>query len=156
LGDVAYVPLTKGLEATIDAADIPKIEGVNWCTLTASGRVYAFRGIGKGQAVLMHRALVSAPTGMHVDHIDGDGLNNRRSNLRVATRHENAQNARLSKANTSGAKGVSWCKTTGRWKAQIMANRKAVLVGRYDTVEAAAAALDFARDFLHGNFARSE
>lgn len=153
-GALAYVPLTQGREAVIDAADVPLVEGVNWCALNAMGKTYAAR-TRAGKLDLMHRVLTAGADKRHVDHIDGDTLNNCRSNLRLATRSENGHNARLSRANTSGVKGVSWHKHSGKWRGQIMHGRKSVLVGYFDTLDAAAAAMDFARDFLHGDFARN-
>ena len=154
-GELAFVTLTRGHVATIDTADVPFVAGRDWCALPTMGKVYAARSGGRGKLVLMHRLLLDADPARHVDHISGDTLDNRRSNLRLATRSENSHNAKLSKSNTSGIKGVSWSKHAGKWKGQIMAGRKYVLVGYFDTLDAAAAAMDFARDFLHGDFARN-
>ena len=154
-GDLAFVTLTRGNVATIDAADVPLVAGRDWCTLPAMGKVYAARSGGPGKLVLMHRLLLEADPARHVDHINGDTLDNRRANLRQATRSENLRNARLSRANTSGVKGVSWHKHSGKWRGQIMAQGKQTEVGYFDTLDAAAAAMDFARDFLHGDFARN-
>lgn len=88
-----------------------------------------------------------------VDHINGDRSDNRWANLRAASRNENQCNVRLSVANTSGVRGVVWCKSTSRWRAQIKLRRKMFHVGRYDSIEEAAAAYADAARKLHGKFA---
>ncbi len=89
-----------------------------------------------------------------VDHIDGDGLNCRRSNLRDATPRQNVWNSRLAKTNTSGYKGVSFDRRRGRWHAYIIAAHKQNDLGHFDSAEEAAAAVVKARAKLHGEFAR--
>jgi hypothetical protein len=88
-----------------------------------------------------------------VDHRDQDGLNNRRTNLRVATQSQNLSNRGPQKNNTSGYKGVSLCKATGRWQAIIQYGRKKKRLGRFDTPEQAALAYDKAAVALMGEFA---
>jgi hypothetical protein len=87
-----------------------------------------------------------------IDHIDGDRSNNAISNLRLATRGQNACNIRLRSDNRSGLKGVSWDKNRGKWLAQIKANRKNFTLGRFDTPEQAHAAWATAAKRLHGEF----
>ena len=125
-GDVAFVPLTKGYEAVIDAADVPFVEGFNWHAKVDTRAVYAARKVrlasGKQATLRLHRVILDAPDGMEVDHINCDGLDNRRLNLRLATKAQNQHNQRLSCANTSGLKGVTWNKRGEKWQAQIMLN----------------------------------
>ena len=160
-GDVAYVTLTRGYEAIIDAADVPLVEGVNWTTMAVTGNsVYAQRYYGDNQTgkritLLMHRVIMGAPTGMMIDHIDGDGTNNRRSNMRIATHAENMRNRRMSTNNTSGFKGVHWEKKSQKWRAQIRINSVRRYLGLFDTPEAAHAAYVAASEKLHGEFARA-
>jgi hypothetical protein len=90
-----------------------------------------------------------------IDHADGDGMNNRFSNLRCADYSENIHNSCLSRRNTSGAKGVSLCCKTGRWKAYIAARGRYQWLGYHDTVDAAEIAVSAARQRLHGAFACS-
>lgn len=89
-----------------------------------------------------------------VDHADTNPLNDRWKNLRLATRGQNEANKGLSRRNTSGMKGVSWDRNRQKWKAQIAANGKNRLIGRFETPDAAQAA--YARELisLHGKFAR--
>jgi hypothetical protein len=156
-GDVAYIPLTKGYEAVIDAADVHLVSGCNWYANTDGHTVYAQRGAyadGVQKTTRLHRVLMSVDDGLLVDHRDGDGLNNRRSNLRVATRAQNNRNQRLVVRNSSGFKGVSWDKHERKWQAQIRMNNKTHNLGRYRTPEDAHAAYCEASTRLHGEFAR--
>ena len=90
----------------------------------------------------------------YIDHIDGNGLNNHISNLRSCDMSQNIANSRSSKNNTSGFKGVSWDKKTGKWLSSIKCGRRAHNLGRFDTKEEAAAMyLAVARN-LFGQFAR--
>lgn len=156
-GEIAYVPLTKGYEAVIDAADIPLIAGRNWCAKVYPRTVYAQRGTmnAKRESVsfLMHRVLISAPDGMQVDHIDGDGLNNRRSNLRLATHSQNGKNQKTPSNNTSGIKGVKWDKERKKWYASIKIEKKSKFIGRFNRIDEAQQAYREAALELFGEFA---
>lgn len=154
------VPLTNSdLVAMVDDEDYEKVSGYAWA-LTKSGRrtQYAIYDRGHGEnrvRLLMHRLITDAPTGKVVDHINGEGLDNRRANLRVCTITENLWNQpKQRKANTSSPyKGVSYCATTGRWKVQIRKRGKHVWVGRFPTEVEAAEAADDAMVAHHGEFA---
>lgn len=155
-GDVAFIPLTRGNEAVIDAADVALTAGYRWFSHAGRHTVYASRNEKVGERrsmVLLHRVILSAPAGMLVDHIDGDGLNNRRSNLRLATAAENCRNQRLHKDSSSGLKGVSWHESANKWVAQIWANGKNNYLGVFSCPERAHAAYLEAAKKFHGNFA---
>jgi hypothetical protein len=156
-GDVAYVTLSKGHVVTIDVEDVPLVEGFNWTSVVAKYTVYGARtdySGPKSRSISMHREIMDAPPGLEVDHIDGNGLNNRRSNLRVVTRAQNAWNRRKASYNKSGFKGVTLDKPTGKWRAQITLNRKQRFLGHYDTIAEAAAVYAKASAELHGEFGR--
>jgi len=91
-----------------------------------------------------------------VDHINGVPFDNRWSNLRQATMSENQHNRSKSKRNSSGVKGVSLCKATGKWTAQIMANREYHFLGKFKSIEEAKASYEQAANNLHGEFARTK
>lgn len=89
-----------------------------------------------------------------MDHRDLDRSNNRWSNLRLASNTENGANRAKGKNNTSGHKGVSWCKNRQKWQAGIKINYRRKALGRFDTKEEAAAAYAVAAQELFGEFAR--
>jgi hypothetical protein len=162
-GDVAYVPLTQGYEAVIDADDVHLVSGWNWSARVNRNRgrvrqVYAIRAeyeAGKQSIVRMHRVVAKTSEGKFADHIDGDGLNNRKANLRDATPSENAFNKKKSSGNASGFKGVHWHKKSGKWQAQIGINYARVSLGLFETAEAAAAAYASASAQIHGRFGKA-
>ena len=165
LGEWAVVPLTKGYVAVIDAQDAHLAADFNWAvreTRRCDGTVtaaYAMRkeprSLGE-TTVYLHRQILGAPAGLHVDHIDGNGLNNCRSNLRLATPAQNQHNGRKRIDNSSGAKGVSQLRQSGRWRAYIFVGGKQKSLGHFDTkAEAAEAYANACRQF-YGDFGRVE
>lgn len=153
-GALAIVPLTRGLEAILDAADAGLVVRGSWAALvTPHGHAYAQRsGSAGAPTVLMHRLILAAQPGQIVDHIDGDGLNNRRSNLRLCTHRQNMCNQVVSRRNRLGIKGVSLDR--GRYKAKITTAERTIHLGSYDTPEEAKAAYMGAAKALFGEFAR--
>lgn len=109
------------------------------------------------KAIGAHRvvfALVHGCLPELVDHIDGDPLNNRPSNLRVATRQQNGQNARISSRNRSGVKGVTWSAARSKWRADCTSNGRLCHVGLFNTIEEADRAVRLFREQHHKEFAR--
>lgn len=148
------IPLTQGKFALVDDEDYEKINKYKWCYL---GNGYACRTLWPSRKmVLMHREIANTPDGMFTDHINGDGLDNRRSNLRICTQAENTRNQRLSALSTSGYKGVHRWKrgVTKKWSAHIQINKKQMTIGYYATAEEAAHAYDEAAIKHHGEFAK--
>lgn len=91
----------------------------------------------------------------HVDHIDGNKLNNAIANLREATHTQNQYNCGRRRDNASGHKGVCWHRQRCKWQAQIRVNRRHIHLGLYDCPDAAAAAYAAAAKRLHGEFANT-
>ena len=89
-----------------------------------------------------------------IDHADNNKLNNRIENLRECTNQQNSFNARISKNNSSGIKGVSWDKSRQKWQAKCMINKKTIHLGRFETLEDADLAIRSWRDQNHGCYAR--
>lgn len=156
-GDVAFIPLTKGYVARLDAADLPEVSGWLWNALEerrkSDGHLYTVYA-RRANSILLHRVIMRAPKEMKVDHISGDGLDNRRSNLRLATPSQNQFNKRRSVANTSGFKGVSWISEHRKWKAAIRHSGRTDFLGYFQTAEEAAQAYANASLKIHGQFGR--
>lgn len=146
------MPLTRGKWALIDAADWPLVRPHKWCAQHISGQWYATAWI-EGKRWLMHRLLLNEPQGLYVDHIDGDGLNNARSNLRPATNAQNQVNRRgPNRGSTTGILGVSKA-PYGRYQVHISAGGKPKYVGTFRTAEEALAARIEAERIHYGEFA---
>lgn len=106
------IPLSKGYVAIVDDDCPPEILTQKWyAQVRSTGNVYASRSVfgenGRHSTQWLHRVIVSAPAGFDVDHIDGNGLNNQHSNLRVCTRVQNSRNRALDRRSTSGLKGAA-------------------------------------------------
>ena len=152
-GNTAYVSLSNGLVAVIDAVDVALVSGHRWHVVPGKSTNYAARQKTtnrRQKTFSMHREIL----GGHcmVDHVDGNGLNNRRANLRPATPAQNAQNARRRSDNTSGLKGAS--RQGIYWQARISSGGKAIYLGLFKTAEEAHAAYCSASKNLHGEFGR--
>ena len=138
--EVRHIPLTRGLYATVDAADYEWLSKHKWCARcdVDGKRFYACRA-DHGRLVLMHREIMQPPPGMVVDHINRDGLNDRRCNLRVCTPLQNAQNSRRS-AGKSGYIGVY--RRGDKWSASLQHNGQEFYLGLFDAPVEAAKARD--------------
>lgn len=154
------IPLSKGYVAIVDDDCPDAILEKKWHVLVKrSGKVYAIRNQatpdGGRCTEYLHRAIMSPAVGFVVDHIDGDGLNNQRSNLRVCSNTENVRNSKMHRRNTSGFKGVSWNKDRGGWDARIMVAGKQVSLGCFTHKSEAAEAYDHACVRMHGQYAKT-
>ncbi|MGW8565640.1 AP2 domain-containing protein [Isoptericola sp. NPDC055881] len=151
------IPLSQGLVALVDAEDYDRVTASTpWAASVSKGHAYAvhqesIRGGQRRRSILMHTLITGWP---YVDHINGNGLDNRRANLRPATHADNMHNYRRPRHNTSGFKGVSWRKAKGAWVANIKLHGRQRYLGAYATREEAARAYDVAALELHGEFAR--
>lgn len=157
IGQDAFIPLTRGYTAIIDAADVPLVSAWNWCARVNRHSVYAQRSKsvgGEKQNVLLHRLIINPPDGAQVDHKSGDGLDNRRANLRVATTSQNGCNQRIRSDNASGFKGVTFNKARGKWHARIQLNGKQRHLGSFANLNDAAAAYAEGSVNVHGEFGR--
>lgn len=154
---VRTIDLSQGLVALIDDEDYDRVIAAgSWCTTTggrsiAKYAVHTVRRNGKRTNECLHTFL----TGWRgVDHINGDGLDNRRANLRPATNAENNRNRKKRRDNASGFKGVTWHRHSGLWRARIVVDWRERSLGYYTTPEAAALAYDDAARLDFGEFAR--
>jgi hypothetical protein len=150
-----YIQLKHGT-AIIDEQDFDRISQYKWYSFDNDGtgsRCYAICKI-RGKTVYMHRMVMGAQDGEYVDHIDGNGLNNSRSNLRFATLSQNNMNQRMRPDNTSGHKGISWCPDREKYQVYVNIDRKRKSLGRYRTLEEAIYVRDQAVKEHYGEFAR--
>jgi HNH endonuclease len=149
--EVRYIPLTKGKFAIVDASDYERLSRYKWCASSTGAQTYAYRHY-QGRTISMHRFLMNPPKGMVVDHIDGNGLNNRRSNLRVCTCQQNAYNRRP-KGKSSRYKGVWWDKHNKQWIVVVRRGDLHIHLGRFDDEAEAARAYDRKAFELFGEYA---
>lgn len=153
---IVQVKLTQGAVALIDADDWERLQGYTWFNWRRPNTNYVRTSIRNGdtqKTLLMHRLILDAPDNLEVDHVDGNGLNNRKSNIRLATRMQNCANITVSREGTSQFKGVSWDTLSGKWKAQISANKKKKHIGLYADELHAARAYNRAAEQAFGEFA---
>jgi hypothetical protein len=151
------IPLTQGKIAIVDDQDYEMLSHWKWSVMHNGQKWYAQRvDYENRKTILMHRVITDAPSGMDVDHANGDGLDNRRENLRVCTRSQNLANQSAKPNNLSGYKGVSWDKRMTRWIAFISVNNKTINLGRFDSREKAHEAYSQAAQTYFGEFARME
>ncbi len=147
------IPITKGKRIIVDDADFDRvIQAGPWIAHSKAG---AYRTIRRGNNELVHRFLLglSSDDHVYVDHINGDALDNRRANLRLASHSENLCNSKTPSHNTSGCKGISWSKVMGRWHAYINLHKTRHTVGYFDCKLEAFMVLAAKRAELHGRFA---
>ena len=150
------IQLTQGQTALVDDDDFDTLNQFKWIAQRSRSTFYANQCLkvnGKWTAISMHRAILSPLPDEETDHINGNGLDNRRSNLRLANRAQNSFNRKLNKNNKSGFKGVRRS-PSGRWRAEVRFKGKTLHLGHFNTVERAAQAYDSIAIELFGEFAR--
>lgn len=156
-----YIPLTQGQTAIVDVEDFEWLNKWNWYAAYMPNikSFYATRGENAPEksvrTIRMHQEILSCKKEEKVDHENRNTLDNRRVNLRRCNGSQNNYNTGLTSRNTSGHKGVSFHKASGKWRAQICANYKCRLLGFFNSAEEAAQARNAAANTLHGEFARS-
>ncbi len=150
-----YIWLSDKYQALIDVDDFDLVSQYNW---GVSERVYKdtrkcyAATMQNGSIILMHRLIMAHPSKPEVDHINGNSLDNRRCNLRPATRSENARNVGLRRDNRTGYKGVT--PLNGGYAARIEVNKAAFMIGVYTTAIEAAKAYDSVARKVHKEFCR--
>jgi len=152
------VPLSQNKVALIDDEDSELILGRKWHACRRRHHWYACAYYktpdGRESSQSMHRVLLNAPPGVMVDHLNNNGLDNRRSNIRLATNSQNQANRCTLSQNTSGYKGVCWNKDSQQWQAGIKCNGRSTHLGLFASLEEAAAAYDRAAIAAFGEYAR--
>jgi len=152
------IPLTSGMVAVVDDANFERLSKHRWHlhkgTRTYYARTNVCVGRGNYKPVYMHRMILDGEAIEQVDHINGDGLDNRSVNLRVCSKRENMRNRRPNKNSSSAFKGIHWDGRDKRWQARIRVNGNRMCLGSFRNEEEAAIAYDNAAREYHGEFAR--
>jgi len=150
---MSEIPLTQGMVAIVDETDYGYLNQWKWHTHRVAKLCYAVRSTKYG-LILMHRQILDASKGREVDHKDGEGLNNCRSNLRICNHQKNHFNLR-NRINTSSIyKGVHWDKERCKWRATIKMGGKTKYLGRFKDENQAALAYNRAAHIYFGEYAR--
>ena len=144
--------LTQGKFAIVDDNVFEWLAKWRWSVCGSKDRFYARRHCYIMGSALMHREIMGFPDGCMVDHINGDSLDNRRSNLRLATHAQNNRN-RVKTNSNSGYLGVTWSKHNKKWLVRVCHDRKQHLVGLFNCAADGAKARDIVAVRLHGSFA---
>ena len=154
VGMMAIMGLTQKKVCRLDTSDLQLVGHRRWCAHKIGKKFYVASGSRSGGLVHIHRILAGVQ-GLDVDHKDGDGLYNRRENLRPCTRGQNLFNQGKKPSNRSGFKGVSFCPRAKKYYARIWRDRVCHRLGFFSTPEEAHEEYKKAAARLHGEFANS-
>lgn len=146
------IPLTQGKFAIVDDEDYEFLSQWKWHI----SHGYALRSDLSSypkKTISMHRVITGTTGNQLVDHIDRNGLNNQKSNLRIVTRTQNGMNRKSHSGSSSKYKGVSWYKAGKKWEAFITYNKKRKFLGRFKSEIEAAEAYNIAATKFHGEYA---
>jgi hypothetical protein len=138
------IPLTQGKYAIVDPKDYERIAKYKWFAMRSRRGFYAIRIVkqkdGTRKKIRMHRCIFDVPDDKLIDHINHNGLDNRKANLRIVT-------------NMQKYKGVSWAKRVGKWHTEIYCRGQKIFIGYFDDQTAAAKAYDARAAQLYGDYA---
>lgn len=151
---MSYIQLTRNSFALVDTDDFCTLNVFKWHCSNSGYAVRTPWPLQKPKHLLMHRIIMNCPKGKQVDHINGNRLDNRKSNLRIVDEIYNHFNIAKRKTNKSGYKGVDWRPTRNKWRVRIVANKKSYALGHYSNLEDAIKAYEEGSKKYHGEFAR--
>jgi hypothetical protein len=142
--------------AIIDLEDVDLVKNHKWCADFHSNTIYCRATINKKRCYL-HRFIIDCDDKLNqvIDHKDNNGLNNRKSNLRICTQQENTRNCKKSKSNKSGIIGVYWNKSSNKWVSEITISYKNIRLGYFENFDDAVQARKEAEEKYFGEFAPS-
>jgi hypothetical protein len=150
-----YIPLTQGKHAMVDAEDYDRVKRHKWCLSRVGNRLYAYRK-HHGKTQRMHQFIMNPPKGKVVDHHDGNGLNNRRCNLRICTPQQNACNHRRRKEPGASSPYIGVYRYKGqpdKWYVKVQCRGDVTNLGPFDSAIEAARARDRLAVELFGEYA---
>lgn len=151
------IKLTQDRVVSVDDKDFDRLNQFRWCAHCDEQKWYAVRTVwinGKSKTIHMHREIADAPDDIQVDHKNGDGLDNQKQNLRLATNQQNKFNRNVQKNNKLGIKGVRWHKRGKKFCAQIGIGGKSLHLGSFSVLGDADSAYRIAEEKYFGEFAR--
>ena len=155
----ALVQLNRGFEAKVDFDDVIDVIQHRWSVLETGGICYARRTVregGRQKTVLLHRVIMRVAEDGIVDHINGDGLDCRKSNMRIVTKAQNNINKRTKRDSKTGIKGVRKHSLCNKYTAEIKPpGSKRIYLGIFETIEEAADAYAAAAEKHHGEYRRA-
>ena len=141
--------LTKGMVAVVDDEDFERVNSFSWYF---DGR-YAARK-ANGRTILLHRFVIQTPKGKITDHVNGDRMDNRKSNLRICNQSQNRANSNRPRTNTSGYKGVCYDTRLKKYRAYIKKEGKMHNLGLFKTAIEAHVAYVKKADELFGEYSK--
>jgi hypothetical protein len=152
------IQLTQGKVAIVDDEMFEFLNQWKWFASNKNGKFYVVRNItvskNKQNSIFMHRFIMKPEKGFVIDHLDGNGLNNQKNNLRICTNSENLRNRKKNVNNKSGYKGVSLDKNLNKFRCKLYVNGQNIHIGMFiDPIDAAKAYNDAALKY-HGEFAK--
>lgn len=150
--------LTQNKTALVDDEDFEYLNRWRWYADKGYKTFYAYRfeypfGNGERRKIYMHKCILNSTNNIKTDHKDGNGLNNQKLNLRLATHSQNISNSRLHSNNTSGYIGVYYSKTEDKFRGEVRLNGKRLLTKRFNLPQEAALSRDKLAIKLQGEFA---
>jgi hypothetical protein len=154
------IALTRGLYAIVDPEDHDRLARYKWHAMKSRYTFYAARYSrrdkdGKRKCYMMHREIMKLEGNKMCDHINGNGLDNRKANLRPASRAQNGWNRGKSRVKSrSRYKGLAWDNKDKRWEVRISVNGRRIYIGRFEDEMQAARAYDRAARIYHGRYAQ--
>jgi hypothetical protein len=147
-GDISIGTLPDGFQFTIDTEDLPIVSKLSWY----HHKGYVYSGGGGGEHIALHRLVFGAKDDVYIDHINRCRSDCRKANLRITTIMQNAWNAVLRPANSSGYRGVFWDETRMKYASEIQRFGVKFRLGRFEDAILAAQAYNIANEFLSGDF----